>query len=57
MNAAKPGEFDKAAFIKAVNDAIAKQVPKNLQEADEFSGSGKVDAIKGEVGGRGKDGK
>ncbi len=36
MNAAKPGEFDKAAFIKAVNDAIAKQAPKNLEEADKF---------------------
>ncbi len=52
MNAAKPGEFDKAAFIKAVNDAIAKQAPKNLEEADKFGDSGKADAVKGEVSGK-----
>ncbi|MGH3695388.1 MAG: polymorphic toxin type 17 domain-containing protein [Pseudonocardiaceae bacterium] len=52
MNAAKPGEFDKAAFIKAVNDAIAKQAPKNLDEADNFGDSGKADAVKGEVQGK-----
>jgi hypothetical protein len=52
MNAAKPGEFDKAAFIKAVNDAIAKQSPKTLEEADEFGDSGKAEAVKGEVQGK-----
>jgi hypothetical protein len=52
MNAAKPGEFDKAAFIKAVNDAIAKQAPKNLDEADKFADSGKANAVKGEVQGK-----
>ncbi len=52
MNAAKPGDFDKAAFIKAVNDAIAKQAPKNLDEADKFGDSGKADAVKGEVQGK-----
>lgn len=52
MNAAKPGEFDKAAFIRAVNDAIAKQAPKNLDEADKFGDSGKADAVKGEVQGK-----
>ncbi len=52
MNAAKPGEFDKAAFVKAVNDAIAAQAPKNLDEADKFAGSGKADAVKGQVQGR-----
>ncbi len=52
MNAAKPGEFNKAAFIKAVNDAIAKQAPKNLDEADKFGDSGKADAVKGEVQGK-----
>ncbi|MGW0948859.1 phage tail protein [Streptomyces sp. NPDC002623] len=57
MNAAKPGGFDKAAFVKAVNDAIAAQAPKNLDEADEFSGSGKADAVKGQVQGRVADGK
>jgi hypothetical protein len=57
MNAAKPGEFDKAAFIKAVNDAIAKQAPKNLDEADKFADSGKANAVKGEVQGKVKAGK
>ncbi|MGH3767873.1 MAG: hypothetical protein ACRDTX_22450 [Pseudonocardiaceae bacterium] len=52
MNAAKPGEFDKAAFVKAVNDAIAKQAPKNLDEADKFGDSGKANAVKGEVQGK-----
>jgi hypothetical protein len=52
MNAAKPGEFDKAAFIKAVNDAIAKQAPKNLDEADKFGESGKANAVKSEVQGK-----
>ncbi|WP_163507374.1 phage tail protein [Fodinicola acaciae] len=57
MNAAKPGEFNKAAFIKAVNDAIAAQAPKNLDEADHFSSSGKADAVKGQVAGKVADGK
>ncbi|MFB6819731.1 hypothetical protein ACFCV8_34905, partial [Streptomyces sp. NPDC056347] len=30
MNAAKPGEFNKQAFIDAVNKAIDAQAPKNL---------------------------
>jgi hypothetical protein len=57
MNAAKPGEFDKAAFVKAVNDAIAQQAPKNLDEADKFGESGKADAVKGQVQGTVADGK
>ena len=57
MNAAKPGEFDKAAFIKAVNDAIAAQAPKNLDEADKFGDSGKADAVKGQVQGQVEGGK
>ncbi|WP_051114945.1 hypothetical protein [Actinokineospora enzanensis] len=52
MNAAKPGEFDKAAFVRAVNEAIAAQAPKNLDEADKFGTSGKADAVKGQVQGR-----
>lgn len=52
MNAAKPGEFDKAAFVRAVNEAIAAQAPKNLDEADRFAGSGKADAVKGQVQGQ-----
>nr|WP_307818945.1 HPC2 multi-domain protein [Streptomyces sabulosicollis] len=57
MNAAKPGEFDKAGFIAAVSEAIAAQAPKNLDEADKFADSGKADKIKGEVDGKVTDGK
>lgn len=57
MDAAKPGGFDKAAFIAAVNEAIAAQAPKNLDEADHFAKSGKADRIKGAVDGRVADGR
>src|SRR5690606_29373393 len=52
MHAAKPGEFDKAGFIRAVNEAIAAQAPKNLDEADKFADSGKADAVKDQVQGQ-----
>ncbi|MET9662632.1 hypothetical protein [Streptomyces sp. NPDC006510] len=57
MNAAKPGEFNKQAFVDAVNKAIDAQAPKNLDQADKFSKSGKADQIKDEVDGKVKDGK
>ncbi|MFE3141449.1 hypothetical protein [Streptomyces scopuliridis] len=57
MNEAKPGEFDKNAFVGAVNEAIAAQAPKNLDEADGFADSGKADNIKDSVDGKVKDGK
>ncbi|HEX6341194.1 tetrahydrofolate dehydrogenase/cyclohydrolase catalytic domain-containing protein [Umezawaea sp.] len=57
MDAAKPREFDKAAFVRAVEDAIAKRAPKNLDEADEFGGSGKADEVKAEVQGEVEAGK
>ncbi|MEU4499751.1 hypothetical protein [Streptomyces sp. NPDC024089] len=57
MNAAKPGEFNKQAFVDAVNKAIDSQAPKNLDQADKFSKSGKADKIKDEVDGKVKDGK
>ncbi|MFF8503629.1 hypothetical protein ACF07L_23665, partial [Streptomyces anulatus] len=57
MNAAKPGEFDKKAFIDAVNKAIDSQAPKNLDEADKFAESGKADQVKAEVDGKVTDGK
>ncbi|WP_110084952.1 DUF1524 domain-containing protein [Streptomyces sp. NRRL WC-3549] len=57
MNAAKPGAFDKKAFIDAVNQAIAAQAPKNLDEADTFSTSGKADRVKAEVDGKVTDGR
>src|SRR5262245_6651362 len=57
MNAAQPGAFDKAAFIAAVNKAIAAQAPKNLDEADHFADSGKAGAVKGAVQGQVTEGK
>lgn len=57
MAAAKPGEFDKAAFIAAVNQAIAAQAPKTLDDADQFASSGKADQIKGKVQGQVSEGK
>ena len=52
MAAAPAGGFDKAAFIAAVSAAMAKHAPKNLEEADSFSGSGKSDAVAAEVKGK-----
>jgi hypothetical protein len=49
MAAAKPGGFDKAAFIAAVRKAIADAAPKNLDEADKFATSGKADGVKSQV--------
>ncbi|MDX6239424.1 MAG: hypothetical protein QOG10_4239, partial [Kribbellaceae bacterium] len=57
MEATKPGTFDKAAFIAAVNQAVAAQAPKNLDEADKFSTSGKSDAIASTVMGKVSKGK
>ncbi|HKN52941.1 MAG TPA: hypothetical protein VJX66_10590 [Amycolatopsis sp.] len=57
MSAAKPGGFDKAAFVAAVNAAVAKQAPHNLDEADKFATSGKADQIKSEVMGKVTSGK
>jgi hypothetical protein len=49
MAAAKPGGFDKVAFIAAVRKAIADAAPKNLDEADKFAESGKADGVKNQV--------
>lgn len=57
MNEARPKEFDKDAFIRAVEKAIADRAPKNLDEADKFAGSGKADEVRAEVHGRVGDGK
>ncbi|MGW4523940.1 phage tail protein [Amycolatopsis sp. NPDC004378] len=57
MNDAKPKEFDKEAFIKAVEQAIAEKAPKNLEQADEFADSGKPAEIKAEVQGKVGEGK
>ena len=49
MDAAPPGSFDKAAFIAAVEAAIARLSPSNLDEAKDFSSSGKSGQIKDAV--------
>ena len=50
MGAQQPGTFDRKAFIAAVQKAIDAAAPKNLEEADDFKGSGKTAQVKGEVG-------
>ncbi|MFE9006508.1 hypothetical protein ACFYOY_30945 [Streptomyces sp. NPDC007875] len=57
MNEAKPKDFDKDAFIRAVEKAIAEKAPKNLDEADKFADSGKADEVRAEVHGKVGDGK
>lgn len=51
MAAAKPGTFDKAAFIAAVANAIDAASPKNLDEADKLRDSGKSAQVKDQVAG------
>ncbi|MEU7790410.1 hypothetical protein [Amycolatopsis sp. NPDC049159] len=57
MNEAKPKDFDKDAFVKAVEKAIAEKAPQNLEQADEFADSGKPAEIKAEVQGKVGEGK
>ncbi|RBQ14982.1 hypothetical protein DP939_37995 [Spongiactinospora rosea] len=57
MDAARPKEFDKQAFIAAVKKAVADRAPKNLDEADKFGKSGKADQITHEVRGKVGEGK
>ncbi|MEU6549140.1 HPC2 multi-domain protein [Streptomyces sp. NPDC046915] len=57
MNEARPKEFDKEAFIRAVEKAIADKAPKNLDEADKFAGSGKAEEVRAEVHGKVGEGK
>ncbi|MGW3286117.1 phage tail protein [Streptomyces sp. NPDC001002] len=57
MNEAQPKEFDKDAFIRAVEKAIADKAPKNLDEADKFAESGKADEVRAEVDGKVGEGK
>ncbi|OEJ93256.1 hypothetical protein [Streptomyces thermolilacinus] len=56
MNEAKPKEFAKDAFIRAVEKAVADRAPKSLDEADKFAGSGKADEVRAEVHGKVGDG-
>ncbi len=51
MNAQPVGGFDKKAFIAAVTAAIEAKSPKNLEEADEYTGSGKAGEVKNQVKG------
>lgn len=57
MAGAKPGGFDKAAFIAAVGKAIDAAAPKNAEEATELGSSGKSGAVKAQVEGMVGEGK
>ncbi len=57
MGKQQPGVFDRKAFIAAVKKAIDAAAPKNLEEADDFKGSGKVGEAKEQVGALVKGGK
>jgi hypothetical protein len=57
MDAAQPKEFNKAEFVHAVETAVAKQAPKNLDEADSFGESGKAEQVKKDVQGKVGEGK
>ncbi|GHE30150.1 hypothetical protein GCM10017673_35990 [Streptosporangium violaceochromogenes] len=57
MNSAQPKEFNKTEFVKAVEDAVAKQAPKNLDEANRFGESGKAEQVKKDVQGKVGEGK
>ncbi|MFI9586809.1 HPC2 multi-domain protein [Streptomyces sp. NPDC052236] len=57
MDAAQPKEFNKEAFVAAVEKAIADRAPKNLDEADKFGDSGKAEEVKQEVQGKVGEGK
>lgn len=48
----KPKGFDKAAFLTAVHAAIEKATPKNMEEVDDFSKSGKAGELKNQVAGK-----
>src|SRR5215831_5824773 len=52
MGQQKPKGFDKAAFIAAVHEAIAKATPKNMEEVDDFSKSGRAGELKKDVVGK-----
>jgi hypothetical protein len=49
MSAAKPGEFNRDAFIAAVKKAIDAASPKTLDDADKLASSGKAGEVKERV--------
>jgi hypothetical protein len=51
MAEAKPGVFDRVAFIAAVKQAIERSAPHSLSEVTSFKSSGKVEAVKRDVKG------
>jgi hypothetical protein len=57
MGKQQPGVFDKKAFVAAVKKAIDAATPKNLEEVEEFKGSGKAGEAKEQVQGLVKGGK
>jgi hypothetical protein len=57
MGQQQPGVFNRAAFIAAVKKAVDAASPQNLEEADDFKGSGKAGKVKDQVVGIVKGGK
>ncbi len=52
MSQRKPRGFDRAAFVRAVHEAIEKATPKTMEEVDDMARSDRAAAVKGEVGGK-----
>ncbi len=52
MDQQQPKAFNRNAFKAALLAKIAASAPKNLEEADKFKESGKLDAVKGDLTGQ-----
>jgi hypothetical protein len=57
MATAKPGPFNEEAFVAAVETAVKKAAPQNLDEAEKFDKSGKAEGVKTAVAGKVSEGK
>ncbi|MDQ2807411.1 MAG: hypothetical protein M3Z04_10955 [Chloroflexota bacterium] len=52
MAAQKPGRFDREGFMTALLGKINSAAPKTLEDAQNFKGSGKLGAMKGDLTGK-----
>ena len=52
MAAQKPGRFDRDGFMTALLGKINSAAPKTLEDAQNFKGSGKLGALKGDMTGQ-----
>lgn len=57
MGQQQPGTFNKAAFVAAVQQAVAAAAPKDLSEAGDYTSSGKAGQVKAQVSGQVRGGK